>query len=241
MITRYGAWLDNLPLSGIDPTIIITDIDEHTPAVDVLTASRALGDGLRVTRRTRQSLSVAVKFMIREYGVARRKDILQRVITWARLGKYLSISDRPGQRLRVELDSVPTITSALKWTSVITLTFIAYACPFWEEDTPVTRTGGGKMYVPGDAEKAFVDVSIQPTSSNVTVKAGDTSITLQGVSGKIDITHEDGVLRIMSGSTSLLSKRTAASSDDLWVTPGQENTFSISGGTATFSVRGVWL
>lgn len=242
-MNRYGVWLDGLPLHEIDPTIILTDIIEQPAAVDVVSYPRAQGSGTRVSKRTRQSLSVSVRFRIWEYNVTRRKAVMQKVIAWAKGGKRLAVNDRPAQRLRVEVDELPTIQSALHWQQEISLTFTAYAFPFWENDyaDSLTTSGAASMYVAGDADSAPVDVSITPSGSKVTVKADQTTITLTGISGDVEISHgDDGLLRIVSGGESILFHRTPESSDDLFVTPGRVNDFSIEGGTATFRVRGVW-
>lgn len=243
MVTRYGVWLDGLPLHEIDPTIFITDIQEQEPQMDVLTAARALGDGLRVSKRTRQSLSVVVRFAIREYSTVRRKAVLQKVISWARKGRYLSISDRPGQRLRVEMNAPPAMSSALKWTQELTLTLTAYSSPFWEDATTTKRSGNGSMYVPGDAPSVTVDAIITDAPETLTITAGETSMTLEGLTAgaTVKILHEDGVVKITENDASALHKRTAASADELRIVPGRTNQVSSSGGQATFTARGCWL
>lgn len=243
MMTRYGVWLDGLPLHELDPAIIVTNIIEQPAAVDVVSYPRARGAGTRVTKRTRRSLSVSVRFRIWEYDVTRRKAVLQKVIAWAKGGKYLAVNDRPDQRLRVEVDELPTIQSSLHWQQEISLTFTAYALPFWENDytDSLTTSAAASMSVAGDADSAPVDVSITPSGSTVTVKADKSTITLKNVSDNVEITHgDDGILRILSNGVSILSHRTPESSDDLTVTPGRVNDFSVEGGTATFCVRGVW-
>jgi hypothetical protein len=243
MMTRYSAWLDGLPLHEIDPTIYILDIQEDPAQMDVSTAAKAGGFGRFVVARQRQTLSVTISFAIREYDVTRRKAIMQKVIAWAKGGKYLAINDRPGQRLHVEVDELPTIQSSLRWTQLLCITFMAYAFPFGVNEYPDTLTTSGvaSMMVMGDADSAPVDVSITPSGSTVTVRADQTTITLTDLSGAVEITHgDDGLLRIVSGGESILSNRTPESSDDLTATPGRVNDFSIEGGTATFRVRGVW-
>ena len=243
MITRYSAWLDGLPLHEIDPTIYILDIQEDPAKMDISTATKAGGAGRFVVTRQRQTLSVTILFAIREQDVTRRKAIMQKVIAWAKGGKYLAINDRPDQRLRVEVDELPTVQSALRWTQDLSITFTAYAFPFWENTyhDSLTISDAASMSVAGDADSAPVDVSITPSGNTVTVKADRTTITLTDLSGAVEITHgDDGLLRVMSGGESILSHRTPESSDDLTATPGRVNDFSIEGGTATFRVRGVW-
>lgn len=245
MSTRYQVWLDGLPMHGLDPAIIVTDIMEETASMDVVTHPKASGDGLHVAKRTRQSLSVVVRFCIYEYSVTRRKAVMQQIVAWAKAGKYLSINDRPDQRLRVEVDELPTIASAMKWTQELSVTFTAYAMPYWEDEeaTTVSVANGGtsSVYVPGDADRAVVNATITPTATTVTVQAGNTSITLEGVTKAVEISHgDDGILRIVSGGEGIMAARAPESDDELTVTPGATNDFGVSGGTAVFSVRGVW-
>lgn len=245
MMSRYGVWLDSLPLNEIDENIIITDIQEEPAETDAATYPRGYGDGIFFGRRSRRSLSVVVRFVVYEYNVTRRKTIMQKIVSWAKGGKYLTINDRPGQRLRVEVDSLPTITSALKWTQELSITFTAYAVPYWEEEAAtVVNATNAAIYsaeIPGDADRAMVDAIVQASNTTVTVKVNKTTISLKDVSGTVEITHgDDGILRILSNDENILSKRTPESSDDLIAIPGQTNEFSVSGGTAIFSVRGVW-
>lgn len=245
MITRYEAWLDAIPLSGIDPAIYITDIQEKEPIMNVVTVARSAGDGLFTLRRSREALSVQIKFQVREYDTARRKDIAQKIAAWAKNGGMLAISDRPRQVLRVEMDAAPRVTSALKWTQELSLTLTAYAFPYWQEDTPEELQTGGtaSIMVQGDAPRAMVDAVVNASASTVSVSVGDQTITLADIStGPLEIRHgDDGILRILSNGAPVLSKRTTNSADDLFALPGEENTFSVSGGTATFYVRGAWL
>lgn len=243
MVTRYGVWLDGLALQDIDPTIYVLDIQEQEPQVEVLTAARAGGDGLRVSKRTRQSLAVVVSFAIREYDTARRMAVLQKVRAWAAAGKYLSTSDRPGQRLRVEVDKPPILGSAMQWTQAIAMTFTAYAYPYWEDDLPAVLRGSGSLFVPGDGPRAYVDVTISNVPGTLTVTVGGTSMTLQGLTegGTVEITHEEGLVRILEDGASVMAMRTPESSDNLEAVPGTSNAMQASGGTPVFSVRGVWL
>ena len=72
MITRYRVWLDGQGLSEMDPSIIVTDVTESEPEMHLSAVARAQGDGMLVTRRSRRSLSVTVRFLIREYNPLRR-------------------------------------------------------------------------------------------------------------------------------------------------------------------------
>lgn len=243
---RFEVWLDNQPLTAAVPEIVITDIRDSTPEIDLQTYARARGNGLLVGQRTRQSLSVTVSFYLPIYDTEQRKRAMQDVVTWAKAGGSLSTSDRPDQRLRVQMVEPPVLSSAMRWLQECSITFTAYAFPFWENVTPetVTVASGGSVshYIPGNADFAPVDAVIQATGSTVTITAGNTFITFEGVSaGTISLSHgEDSILRVESGGVSILSKRTPESFDDLLAVPGENNAFTVTGGSATFSIRGVW-
>ena len=253
MMTRYRVWLDGLGLHDLDPCLIITDVCESAPRMQLKTAARAQGDGLVRTRRTRQSLSVTVRFLIREYDPMRRQGVMQKLHAWAQ-GHCLTFSHRPGQELLVTLDAFPTVTSALKWTEELSITFTAYALPYWRSVEPATLTtnASAAMMVEGTAPFAPADVTVTTggsgTTTAITVQTGSHAITLQRLSlapgATVVFSYDDqGVLHITSGGASLLSRRTADSADDLLMIPGQSNTVSCSGDqplTATFAVKGVW-
>lgn len=250
MITRHRVWLDGQGLGEVDPAIIVTDIIEAEPEMYFATAARAKGDGLTVTRRSRRSLSVTVRFLIREYDPLRRSAVLEKVHRWA-MGKTLTLSHRPGQELTVVVDVLPALSSALKWTGELALTFTAYAQPYWHSAIPaVLAANSGSLYVEGTAPAAPTDVSITLTgaASTLTVRVADAAITLAGLSlpagSVIAFTHdEQGLLHIACGDTPLLPFRTAASSDDLLAVPGKFNALSCTGDQpvkATFSIKGVW-
>ena len=257
MRTRYEAMMDGIPLSSIDPAIIVTDIQEVAPNVRRTTANYPTGDGQRVLRTVRQSLVVTVCFEIHDQNVRRRADICERVQKWAQ-GRFLAVNYRPEQRLRVVCETPPQIASSLVWTQQLKATFAAYAVPFWEDAlaTMITITGNGSAssYVRGTAKEALVEATVQNTGSAAitaaTLKAGSSTLAFSGISipakGSIVIAYDDDrVLSAKIGSTSVLARRTTASDDDLLAPCGQKVTFSVSGAGAgaktTFSVRGWYL
>lgn len=254
MMTRHRVWLDDQPMHDLDPTIYITDVMEQTPQIDVLAFGRAIGDGQHVSRRTRQMLTVSVKFAIREYDTARRKSVMQKIHLWTMGKTWLTISDRPGQRLRVSVDNLPTITSAGKWTETLSLTFTAYESPYWESTRlhMVHTDGSAAMLVPGTAPSAKVDVSIttggEGNTSTITVLCDPYVIALTGMalapgSAVIFRHDEQGVLHIEADGVSILHHRVPESADDLLITPGKATALSCTADqplTATFSCREVW-
>lgn len=257
MRTRYDVYMDNLPLDAIDPAIYVTDVQETPVSYDATTMQRAKGDGLRVLRRLRDSKQVRVAFMVRETDVGRRRDIVQRVAAWAMGGKYLALGDRPGQRLRVLCETLPGITSALKWTQELTMVFTAYAMPYWEAETPTrasfTGTSGTAVIRNAGTAPCFLEAEISNTSGATldTVMLGMDGQALSftglalGAGKTLKIYYDDKwILRAEVDGASVLSKRTSGSDDDLILPTGKATTVTISADKAvsvTLKARGLWL
>ena len=254
MRTRYLVGLDGVELSAIAPEIIVTDITHNAPVREIRSSGIAGRNGKLYTRTVTSSTGVTVSFEIHTPDVRRRAALMEEVQRWAMPGGVLTTSDRPDRVLRVVCESPPSIGSAQKWTGVCSIGFVAYAVPFWEDETPrrvsITGTGSKSLFVPGFAAPASVEATVKNTGSgeisSVTLTAGDTSMTFRGLSmgaGQTMILAHDarGLLTARIGGESVLDKRTAASSDELELDPGRSATLSVTtDGTAstTFDVRG---
>lgn len=254
MITRYQAWLDGQGLHDIDPTIIITDIQELVPEDNIATAGIGVRSGLRVLRKQRDSLSVSIRFMIREYSTARRKAIYDEIVTWAHDG-ILTINDRPDQRLHVVCEILPTVPSALQWTNNLTITFTAFTLPFWEAVYPTTATvtgssGTATLYIMGN-EPCNLEADVQNTSggtiNTLTISANGTAFSFAGLgldSGQtLSILYEDGILAARIGTRGVLTTRTETSSDDIILKPCTSNAVTVQAGgsvKAIIRARGLW-
>lgn len=254
MRSRYLAALDGVELSAIAPEIIVTDITHNAPVREVRASNIAGRNGKLYTRTVTSITGVTVSFEIHTPDVRRRAAIMEDVQRWAMPGGVLTTSDRPDRVLRVVCESLPTVGSAQKWTGVCSIGFVAYAVPFWEDETPlrVSITGNGRksLFVPGFAAPASVEAKVTNTGSgaisSVTLTAGETSMTFAGLALEagqtMTLAHDArGLLTARIGGTSVLDKRTAASSDELELEPGKNATLSVTtNGTAstTFEVRG---
>ena len=257
MRTRYMVGLDGVELSAIAPEIIVTDITHNAPVREVRASDIAGRNGKLYTRTVTSSTGVAVSFEIHTPDVRRRAALMEEVQRWAMPRGVLTTSDRPDRVLRVVCESPPTIGSAQKWTGVCSIGFVAYAVPFWEDETPrfvsITGNGSKSLFVPGFAAPAGVEAKVTNTGSgaisSVTLTAGDTSMTFAGVlmeSGQTMTIANDtrGLLTARIGGESVLDKRTPASSDELELDPGKHATLSVTtDGTAstTFDVRGRYV
>lgn len=258
MVTRYNATLNAKSLSDVDPSIIILDIGYSGPMWYKVTGTRARRHGLRVYNKIAQHNSVTIEFEIHEQDTMRRQEVLRRVQRWARDGGKLRTSDRPAQQLDVECEIMPAITSALRWTEKLQITFSAYDLPFWADINPTVKTvstgdANGTMYVGGTADRTFVSAEVTNTGTTtintLTISAADTAFSFEGLGlaagQKLSVGYDEGMnLYIRIGNESRMSKRTADSSDDLsipcsaWSSVGITTTGTAS---ATFSARGLYL
>lgn len=248
MITRYSASLDGKQLHEIDASIIILDIVEAAPRMNVTVLNRING-GQMLTGRTRKSLTVSITFEVHEYDTVKRKAVFQKIASWAENGKYLSVSDRPGQRLRIVPDAAPVATSALKWTKAETVSFTAYASPYWEAAAPVLQEAAGTTgeiaFTPDfTADKSYMTFELVNNGASdlgsVSVTANDTFMHFTGLDiapgETFSVTYDDDGHLLLP-----VARRTPDSSDELVVYGGRENAVSFvcdQPVTIRFSVRG---
>lgn len=253
MMTRYDAIMDGVALSSLHEDLAVLDILHDPGKKRYATNPKGMHDGAFISNRYQEQTTVSIVFELHIYNPAERQLACQEVARWAK-GKILEVSDRPGQRLHVICETPPSISSAAKWTSEITMTFVAYARPLWEEAFPaeITLTGSDEnalMYVPGNGGKAAVDAEITASGqiTQLILSCGTSYLQFTGLSvpanGVIIISHEtDGILTAMYNGNSILGNRSGK--DDIVAESGELNEFSVYANNnvvCKFSVRGVWL
>ena len=255
MITRCTCALNGQGLQDIDPAICVTDIRESVPAMTFAAAANARRDGSRLLRAQRQSLSVRITFEIHEYDAARRKAIAVRACDWAREG-FLTVSDRPGQRLYAVCDQLPAIPSALQWTDQLTVGFTAYALPYWQDAVPIRAafrgTAGETCLIPGGTAPCFLEAKIEAAEGTVnamTVAVNGRAYRFADLNLQkgqaFEIGYEDGSQRqfMRIGDRSALRCRTADSADDLPLLPRTRNNIAVTADgpvNAQFYGRGLY-
>jgi hypothetical protein len=256
MITRYGVWLDGQGLQDIDPTVAVVDIIENVPDMQLETVAKGVYAGSRVITNERLALSVEVRFMVREYDVMRRRSILQKVRDWAKDG-WLTTTDHQDQQLKVICTGLPVVSSAQKWTDVLTVVFTAYGMPYWQEAYPVTVSGTGTKDTLTIRPMGTMPCRLEFTAttkglsvSKIVVKVNDQKMQFEGLTVTADdplvVAYTDeGYLTAKCGSAGVLGKRTDDSADDLWLEPNKDNkvTFEATTGlsiSVTLKARGVW-
>ena len=187
MITRYRVWLDEVALDSLADSIYITDIQEMEPEMEIHTMSVLGGNGTSVTHQRRISLQIRVSFQIREYNIATRREVFNKIMTWAQ-GTVLYTNERDGQQINVQLDAPPAM-SALKWTETLTLSFTAWENPYWisNDATMLTLSGesvSGEITVDGNTAcyPMFVVSNTGAAPINtVTITAGENRVRLEGI------------------------------------------------------------
>lgn len=229
MSNRFTCALDGVSLDGVCPGLRVTDVTELSPRMRTVTQPSA-GHGLRLLRRVRESLTVRVNFLIPEYDPAKRRDALTQVSRWAARGGYLTTSERPGQRLRIDYCTVP-VMSALGWSDEVDLEMTALASPFWETETEyaASTAAASSLKLPGFGVDCPVSCDVYNNGegplTRVALTCGGTQMTFEGLSLQpgefLQISAgSDGVLTATAGDASVLMHRTAGSHDLLLAAAG---------------------
>lgn len=237
MILHRRVALDGVQLDQVDNRIIIQGIEPAAGKDQLTTISLAGGAGSRVTSEHRDSLDIAVRFTINEksYRPQARAEVFEKVMKWAANGGWLTVNYKPDRRIRVIAAQLPA-EGDLHKRSEFVITFRAYGVPYWQEANPqiIGLYGGSNefnFYVNGN-QRAVMEASFQNTSggtiNTLTISTGESSISFTGLGladgETFELDHTDdgkrSVLRCRIGSRSVLDKRTAGSSDDLYMEPG---------------------
>lgn len=251
MILSRRVALDNVQLDELHPRIVIRGIDTGVPHESISAVNRMGGWGQRITGQHYETLDVNVTFAIDipYTDMETRRTVYESAIRWANKKGWLTVNYMPGRRMRVDKTVLPSGGDFRQWTDAYTITFRAYAAPYWQDVTATTSTGSS-IAVPGNLPtvcNAEVANATGSTIDDLTVAAGSSQMTFDdlglanGETLKIGHT-EDGLLtiRIYTSSTSYrdaYDKRSVSSADDLVVEPGTRG-ISASSGTATFSCHG---
>lgn len=251
MILQRRVSLDGVQLDQVDSRILIQGIETQAGKDQLKTTGQATGSGSRVTEKRRESLDIVVRFTINEksYRPGERAEVLEKVNRWAMNGGLLQVNYKEGRQVRVILAQAPGEGDAAS-RGQYQITFRACGVPYWEDTTGTivraqnSSSGTLMIGVNGSAE-TVLDVTFKNTSGSTinafSVSAGGNEIELTGLSlsngSTLTIDHdENGLIRIRKGNSSQLSKRSAASADDLFVKPGNTAVAYSAGGAGTITV-----
>lgn len=257
MITRYRVSMDNIDLHHVDERIVILDIEYPESQDSYAIETPGKRNGGQIARHYVGKTGVRVSFMLRVYNTEERQNVWQKIKSWAKSGHVLRCNDRSRQCLRHVMVDKFGVFTAKNWLETLTIEFADYVFPFWEDDFETTLSleagtdKSGTITLDGNADETFLNATITAAASVSWIKviAGDTMIHLTGLSlsssDAVVIDYDDDMnLRIMKGTTSLLDKRTAASSDDLIAKIGEATAITVQASGNVSSVikgRGCWL
>ena len=252
MKSLCGAWLNGLGLQDIDSALLLTEIIHLPAAIRCREVSLPGGPLLTLQRETRPA-RVLLRFAAHEEEPVRRGQLLERAAAWALQGGRLTVSDRPGQALRVRCTELPE-HSTLHWTKEMTLAFEGRPYPLWRDVRPQAaemtgRSGSAEVWVPGcGVSPVSVTLQAKERLTAVRLAAGDSFIALSGLAlakGErlwLGEAEETGLFEIRRGQTggSLLTKRTPPSSDALCLPAGRRGSLSYSADAAADVLFEVW-
>ena len=254
MRTDITCALDGIGLQDLDEHIYVEDVTEETN-VDQETAKRPGYGLLPLTDPGNESKSISVKLLVKQKNRIARMAIIQKVKGWASQGWFTS-NMFPGLRIYVFCEQPPKVT-VFEWTARLEIKFTAYGEAYWQDATPMTKASSSAVssatvtIKPNGNRKCFLEADIAPSSgtlTSVTIVQGSQRLELTGLSvtssAPLRIYYDElHILRIVSGSTSLLSKRSGDSSDDILLAPGVDNSISLTFSRActyTLRARGLW-
>ena len=234
MRLSHRVALNGVQLDAIDSRILVQGVEEAAGKDQISTVSLFGGSGQRITNQHRDSLDVTVRFSIniKKTNMQARNDVFEKVCAWAAGGGWLTLNYKAGRRLNVICAQLPAAGDMWNWTNVYAIVFRACGVPYWQQDAQNSIRANGSTITRqigvGGSATTVLDITFRCSSgtcSTFRVVAGSSMIELTGLSlsagQTLVIDHTaDGLLRIMAGGVSALAKRTAASSDDLYVEPG---------------------
>lgn len=254
MRTDITCALGGVSLHELDSRIYVEDIKED-PNYTMETVSRAGYGTFPLTNPERDSLVIKVIGYVKERDRTAREAVYQKILGWCTNG-WFTKNTRPGQRIYVYCTKPPG-TETYK-SARLEIEFTAYGeASYWQDVTPVQVSSSSAVssatvsITPSGTQECFLEAEIAPSSgtlTSVSITARGRTIALTGLSvtqsAPLLIFYDElHILHIESDGTSLLSKRSAASADDILLKAGQSNSVSLTFGRActyTIKARGLW-
>lgn len=246
MKLAHRVELNGEQLDDIDGRIIIKGVESGAGKMKITAQTLGGSIGQRVTSIQRETMDVTVKFSldIDEDDMDERTELLEEINAWAREGGWLTCTHKPGRRIRVICVQHPGEGDPYEWTTVYTITFRAYAVPYWQDDAPRRVTASGASFnqqirVDGSAE-TVMDFQYTNASNSVcntmTINTGLAEMRFAGLgiakNETFEIGHDEetGLIYIRIRGTdgvyrSVLEKRVSTtefqSANDLKIKPGK--------------------
>ena len=188
MTTRFDCSLNGVSLSGLDERICVTGILEKSPQRELTTLSLMNLEGERLLACRRKFIQVEITLALRERDPARRRALLA-LLPLGGDALWLTVSTRPGQRLRVVPEEGPDPDT--DWTADIRLVFRSVGDPRWEDIQVESLEASGTLpltlTVPAGGNTAAVPEGLRITNtgnesiSEMTLKTGSACQLLTGL------------------------------------------------------------
>ena len=226
--------LDGVEMGSLDARLYVEDIEERVKTA-VETGGRPGWGRTAMGRPERESLTVTVRFMVKEADPARRRAVIDRVNGWAKPG-WLTIGARPEQRLYVSC-AAPADSATLRWSEGLQVAFTAYDGACWQDRYPATArlngTAGSACIAPRGTRECLLDAEIENVSGGVvnavSLSVNGRTMAFAGLGlaagQKLTIDHDPRrLLRATADGAGRLACRTAESADDLTLIPAARNT-----------------
>ena len=260
MILSRRVSLHGVQLDEVHSAVIIRSVDPGTPKETLNAVSPGAGAGQRITKQHYTVLEAKVTYAIDlpKTDLAARRAVFDAVNAWAAAKGWLTTNEMPGRRMHVDYVQVPSSGDLWEWTEEFTITFRAYAVPFWEDTATTTvtltqgSTGSGSITIGGTTEsagEATVQNKSGSTISTVSMTVNGHTMAFSGIglanNGYLTIDHAfvgtSWVLRAKIGNTSVLKYRTG--DDEFVLKPGSNSISFTAGGSviATVSAKGRYL
>lgn len=255
--------LDGMELHAISESIIPQGVDEGNITVNVTQTGKGAGYGQRVTGVEDRTRDVTVRFVLKCRDTEERAEVLDAINRWA-VGEHdMTVSYRPGKKLRVLCVTPINVQYVGKWTSEYKVGFRAIEIPYWEDRWPVTAaetasagTDTEISIINSGSVEACLQLRAVLTGAATGLKVVSEGQTMEitgitgAASGDIIVIDYDArgiqrIARITTNETvSLLGKRTEASADDIVLAPGAHTvTVKVTGAGAdvTAMIRRRWM
>lgn len=236
MILSRRVSLHGVQMDSLDSSIVIRNVSYGAPKETVNAVSRIGGVGQRITSRHWDTLDIAVSYAIDlpKTSQQSRRTVYEKVCAWALPGGWLELGNNYRRRAWIEQTILQDPEDFRDWTKDFVIVFRAYSIPFWQDSAMAIEYKSAydgtafNMTVPGQV-RTVIGVSYKNTSGSAmtafSITVGNNTIALTDINvadnETLVITHDEaGLLKIYTGTTSWMDKRTAASSDDLYADPG---------------------
>ena len=191
MLLRFEATNGGAKFSEIADEAILLDIIEQPAETSVQTDRYAGGSGTLASSATRTALKVQLVYVIYTQDPSRWATVHDLVAKWAASASKLTVSTRPGKMLVGKFYTAPARGSALRWTDELTITFIAYEVPYWQDENVsvsafISKGDTVKVNCQCTADRVPLELMITNDTSNpitevLIVVAGQYKMHLKGL------------------------------------------------------------